>query len=477
MRTREDYFESLCGMGKNIYLGGDVVGRDDPNLRPGMNTVGITFDAQDDHDFANLMFAQSHLTGETVNRFTHIHRSSDDLLKKQKMTRLLCQRCGGCIQRCMGIDAVNALAAVTYACDQDRGTDYHQRFEAFLGEFQSNNIVGCCAQSDVKGHRRKRPHQQTDPDLYLRIVERNRGGIVVRGAKAHNTMAPYAEEIIAIPTRFLTTEEGDWAVAFAVPGDAKGVKLLTRTTQVRERVPELDAPVTQFGAADSMTVFDDVFVPNERVFLCGETEYGGQLALLFALFHRHSYTGCKPAVTDIMMGAAALVAEYNGIEGSTHVRDKLAEMVSVAELTYAAGVAAAVESTAHPSGTYIPNVVYCNAGRRHAGMNIYHEYEILCDLAGGLPATLPYDTEFVSEEVGELLKKYLKRTDDISPEDQYRCFRLISDMTVSALGGVLQYAGVHGGGSPVMENIAIMGTYDIEAKKNLVKRLAGIESG
>ncbi|MBN1882667.1 MAG: aromatic ring hydroxylase [Deltaproteobacteria bacterium] len=476
MRTREDYFESLYGMKKNIYLGGDVVGRDDPKLYPGMNTVSITFDAQMDQDIADLMFAQSHLSGEPVNRFTHIHRNADDLLKKQKMTRILCQRCGGCIQRCMGIDAVNALSAVTYACDQDRGTDYHQRFEAFLREFQENNTVGCCAQSDVKGDRRKRPHQQTDPDLYLRIVERKKDGIVVRGAKAHNTMAPYAEEIIAIPTRFLTSEEGDWAVAFAIPADTKGVKLLTRTTTVRERVPQLDAPMTLFGGADSMTVFDDVFIPSERVFLCGETEYGGQLALLFALFHRHSYTGCKPAITDIMMGAAALVSEYNGIEKSTHVRDKLAEMVSVAELTFAAGVAAAVESTAHPSGTCIPNVVYCNAGRRHAGMNIYHEYEILCDLAGGLPATLPYDTEFISPEVGDLLKKYLKRVDDISSEDQYRCFRAISDMTVSALGGVLQYAGVHGGGSPVMENIAIMGTYDIEEKKRLVKKLAGIEN-
>jgi len=476
MRTREDYFESLFQMKKNIYLGGDVVGRDNPNIRPGMNTVGITFDAQEDHDAADIMFAQSHLTGEAVNRFTHIHRNSDDLLKKQKMTRYICRRCGGCIQRCMGIDAVNALSAITYACDQDRGTDYHERFEAFLHEFQTNNVVGCCAQSDVKGDRRKRPHQQVDPDQYLRIVEKKKDGIVVRGAKAHNTMAPYAEEIIAVPTRFLTPEEEDWAVAFAIPADTPGVKLLTRTTQVRERVPELDAPVTKFGAADSMTVFDDVFIPNDRVFLCGEAEYGGQLALLFALYHRHSYTGCKPAITDLMMGAAALVAEYNGIEGSTHVRDKLAEMVSVAELTYGAGVAAAVESTMHPSGTCIPNVVYCNVGRRHAGMNIYHEYEIVCDLAGGLPATLPYDTEFISDEVGELFKKYLRRADDVSPEDQYRCFRIISDMTVSALGGVLQYAGVHGGGSPVMENIAIMGTYDIEEKKRLVKRLAGIVS-
>lgn len=476
MRTKEDYFEALSKLKPNIYIGGEVVGRDDPRLMSGKEVVGLTFDAQGDQKKKGLTFATSHLTGKTINRFTHIHQSPEDLLAKQKMTRLLCQQCGGCIQRCMGIDAVNALSVITYACDQDKGTDYNARFLDFLKDFQDKNMVGCCAQSDVKGDRKRRPHEQTDPDLYLRVVEKKKDGIVVRGAKAHNTMAPYAEEIIAIPTRFLTREESDWAVAFSVPADTPGVRLLTRTTQVRPRRPEMDAPITRFGAADSLTVFDDVFVPNERVFLCGEEEYGGQLALLFALYHRHSYTGCKPAVTDIMMGASALVSEYNGVEKSTHVRDKLAELVSVAELTYAAGVAAAIESEKHPSGTQIPNVVYCNAGRRHAGLNIFHEYEILCDLAGGLPATLPYDDEFLSPEVGHLMKKYMKRKDDISAEDQYRCFRMISDATVSALGGVMQYAGIHGGGSPVMENIAIMGTYDIEEKKRLVKKLAGIET-
>ncbi|MBN1573554.1 MAG: aromatic ring hydroxylase [Deltaproteobacteria bacterium] len=474
MRTKDEYFEDLKGLKPNIYIGGEVVGRDDPRIQPGKNIIALTFDAQEDSERKELVTATSHLDGANINRFTHVHRGMEDLLAKQKMTRILCRDCGSCIQRCMGVDAINALSAVTYDCDKDRGTEYNGRFLEFLKRFQKGNMVGCCAQSDVKGDRTKRPHQQTDPDLYLRIVERKKDGIVVRGAKAHNTMAPYAEEIIAIPTRFLTPEETDWAVAFAVPADTPGVRLLTRVTSVRPRRPEIDAPYVRLGAADSLTVFDDVFVPNERVFLCGETEYGGRLALLFALFHRHSYTGCKPAVTDIMMGAAALVSEYNGIERSTHVRDKLAELVSVAELTYSAGIAAAVESTKHPSGTQIPNVVYCNVGRRHAGLNIYHEYETVCDLAGGLPATLPYDEEFLSPEVGHLLKKYIKRKDDVSAEDQYRCFRFISDVSVSALGGVLQYAGVHGGGSPVMENIAIMGTYDIEEKKRLVKKLAGI---
>jgi aromatic ring hydroxylase len=474
VRTKQDYFEALHRLAPNIYIGGQKVGRDDVRLDAGKGIVGLTFDAQDNPAMAEFIMAQSHLSGKPINRFTHVHQSAEDLLKKQKMTRLLCRECGGCIQRCMGIDAVNALSVITYACDQDKGTDYNKRFIEFLKNFQDNNMVGCCAQSDVKGDRTRRPHEQTDPDLYLRIVKRTKDGIVVRGAKAHNTMAPYAEEVIAIPTRFLTAEESDWAVAFAVPADTPGIKMVTRATRVRTRRPELEAPITGLGAADSLTIFDDVFIPNERVFLAGETEYGGQLALLFALYHRHSYTGCKPAVTDIAMGAAALVAEYNGLAKSTHVRDKLAELVSVAELTYGAGVAAAMESTAHPSGTRIPNVVYCNVGRRHAGMNIYQEYEILCDLAGGLPATIPYDEEFLSEEVGPLVKKYLMRKDGISPEDQYRCFRLVSDITVSAIGGVLQYAGVHGGGSPVMESIAIMGTYDIEEKKRMVRKLAGI---
>ncbi len=459
----------------NIYIGGQKVGRNDPKLLAGKTIVGLTFDAQTNPAMKDVILATSHLSGKPISRFTHVHQSIDDLIKKQKMTRLLCRECGGCIQRCMGIDVINALSVVTYACDQDKGTEYNKRFLEFLKNFQEKNMVGCCAQTDVKGDRTRRPHEQTDPDLYLRIVERKKDGIVVRGAKAHNTMAPYAEEVIAIPTRFLTKDESDWAVAFAIPADTPGVKMVARATQVRPRQAKLEAPITQFGAADSLTIFDDVFVPNERIFLAGETEYGGQLALLFALYHRHSYTGCKPAVTDIVSGASALVAEYNGLEKSAHVRDKLAELVSVAELTYGAGIAAAVESTKHPSGTQIPNVVYCNVGRRHAGMNIYHEYEIICDLAGGLPATIPYDEEFLSPEVGALVQKYMKRKDDISPEDQYRCFRLISDLTVSAIGGVLQYAGVHGGGSPVMESIAIMGTYDIGEKKRIVKRLAGIK--
>jgi len=309
----------------------------------------------------------------------------------------------------------------------------------------------------------------------LRVVERRADGIVVRGCKAHNTIAPYADEIIVVPTRFLTEEEADWAVAFAVPADTKGVRLVCRPTAFRPR-QKLDAPIAHYGDVESFTIFDDVFVPWERVFLCGEREFGGPLALLFALYHRHSYTGCKPAGTDVLMGMAALAAEYNGIAGADHVQHKLAEMIGVAELVYAAGIAAAVRGQPMRSGTFIPDVVFANVGRRHAGEHIYREFEIVADIAGGLAATLPLEGDYLSDENGALIRKYLMRNPAISAEDQYRCFRLISDAICSSMGGVAQIAGLHGGGSPVMESITLLKAYDVELRKQAAKHLAGIVS-
>ncbi len=474
MVSSSEYRQRLLRMRPNVYIDGELVGRDDPRLEPGINVIAQTFDLATEPEYEGVMTATSHLSGEKINRFTNIHRSVEDLLNKQKMTRLFCQKLGGCVQRCMGIDATNALSVVTYDTDQKYGTEYNKRFLNWLANFQKKDLVGNCAQTDVKGDRSKRPHEQVDPDLYLRVVEKKSDGIVVRGAKAHNTCGPYVDEIIAVPTRFLTPEEGDWAVAFAIPADWEGVHLSCRIASPRPR-KRLDAPHAHYGDVESFTIFDDVFVPWERVFLCGESEFGGQLALLFALYHRHSYCGCKPAVTDIMMGATALAAEYNGVPNAQHVKGKLAELISVAELVYAAGIAAAVTGKQAPSGTYVPDVIYANVGRRHAGLHIYHEHETVADVGGGLIATLPTEGDFYNEVTGPLLNKYIMRNPKISAEDQHRLFRLMGDLVCSGLGSVQQIAGIHGGGSPVMEEIAILGAYDMEAKKALVKYLAGIK--
>ena len=473
MITAEEYRKRLSKMKANIHISGERLRRDDPRLMQPINVVASTFDRAQEPELEGVATATSHLTGEKINRFCNIHCSVDDLLRKQQMTRLECHKVGGCIQRCMGIDATNALSVITYDTDQKYGTEYNKRFLKFLEYFQKEDIVANCAQTDVKGDRSKRPHEQVDPDLYLRIVERKSDGIVVRGAKVHNTIAPYAQELIVLPTRALTPEESDWAVAFAIPADAEGIHQIVRLANMRPR-KHLKAPIATFGDAESFTVFDNVFIPWDRVFLCGEMDMGGRLALQFAEYHRHSYTGCKPAMTDVIMGATALVADYNGVGNAQHIRTKLAHLIGISELVYAAGIAASYHSKKTASGTYVPNSNYVNVGRRLAGENIFHEWEILCDVAGGIYATLPFEEDWFSEDTKGYLEKYIMRNPRISAENQHRLFRMISDLMCSAWSGVELAGQYHGGGSPIMETIGLLRDYDFKPKIDAVKYLAGI---
>jgi 4-hydroxyphenylacetate 3-monooxygenase/4-hydroxybutyryl-CoA dehydratase/vinylacetyl-CoA-Delta-isomerase len=473
MRTPEEYRNDLYSMRPNIYIGGKKVGRDDARLQGGINVISKTFELVNHPDYRDLLTARSHLSGKRINRFTHINQSAEDLMQKQKMIRKICRLVGGCIQRCMGCDAINGLSVATYVTDLECGTDYYKKFVEYLKEFQERDLVAACAQTDVKGDRSKRPHQQDDPDMYVRVVERRSDGIIVRGAKNCITMSAIADEIIVVPTRAMTPEDADYSVAFAIPADADGVKIISRAATIRS--PEgLKSPIGQVGEDEGFIIFDDVFVPWDRVFLCGENKFATLAAHSFALFHRHSYTGCKPAVSDILMGFGALIADYNGVYERPNIRERLVELASVAELVYSAGIAAAVEGQKTPSGTYIPNEIYANVGRRHAGLNFYHELDLLAELAGGLPAALPFAEDFLSPETRPYIEKYIKRRAGVPAEEIYRCLYGISIILCSSFGGFLAVAGVHGGGSPVMEDIAIWRTYNFESKKEIAKYLVGI---
>jgi len=473
--TSQEFVERMKALKPNCYMHGELLQRDDPRMLVSMKDILMTYDLAQEDEFKDLLVCKSHLSGKPINRFTNIHQSVEDLLTKQKMTRVLSRRSGTCIQRCMGIDMVNALSVVSKEADDKNGgkTEYHDRFLAFLKEFQEKDMVGAAAQTDVKGDRMLRPHQQADPDLYMRVVERNAKGVVVRGCKVHTTVGPYCDELIVTPCRSLTPEEGDWSTCFSIPADTEGVHMLIEAANPTAR-KAFPAEVAEHGIAHSVTIFDDVLVPWDRVFLDEEPALGGRAALLFALYHRHSYTGCKPAYTDVLMGTTALIAEVSGIERQQHYRHKIAEMISVAELVYASGVASAYASTTASSGTQIPDIVYCNVGRKHAGVNIYHEYDILCDICGGQPQTMPYEEEYADPRWRGYLDKYFARKADVDPEVVHRAFRLAQDLIAGPMTSNMQIAGVHGGGSPIMEDIAIWGSYPLEEKKNIARHLASI---
>lgn len=486
LRTKQQYIDSLGKMRRNIYYDGNLIDRTDELQMDCINTIGYTFEAAQDPKLQDLMLAKSHITGKTINRFTHIHQSKEDLHKKQDMTRALVNHVGVCIERCMGIDGTNACNCVSYEADkQNKGsTEYYKNFLKWLENFQNGDKVGCCAQTDVKGDRMKRPHEQKDPDAYVRIIERKSDGIVVQGCKLHISEASVAEEIVVVPTRAMTPEEKDWAVAFAIPADAEGVSQVTTIHNIRPR--QYYKRGFAQGATDSYIIFDKCFVPWERVFLAGETNHASVAALLFALFHRHSYSGCKPALGDSTIGSVALAAEYNGVQKAAHVKEKLAELIMVTELGYAAGFTASelgkpevfmpgMGFVPYGPGSYIPNSIYANVGRCLTGENVYREAEILCDISGGIPATFPHEGDFLNPATKALLEKYTMRNPNIDIEDAIKFWMYVGDVLCSASGGIYQVAGYHGGGSPVMEQIAITSQYDIEAKKNIVKKIAGIK--
>ena len=488
MGTKEQYIQGLAKMKRNIYFNGNLIDRTDELQTPCLSTIGTTYDEAAKPENQALLTAVSHLTGEKISRFTHIHQNTDDLHKKQDMTRVLCHKVGGCIQRCMGVDATNAIYNVSYEADKSNNgsTQYHENFKKWLVRFQTEDLVGCCAQTDVKGDRQLRPAEQSDPDVYVRIKERRSDGIVVSGCKLHISEASVADEVLVIPTRALRPDDKDYAVAFAIPADWDGLKQVLTIHNFRPRV-HFKRGFMQ-GYTDSYMIFDDCFVPWERVFQAGEWQHGGVLALLFALFHRHSYSGCKPGIGDLVLGAAALAAEVNNVHKESHVREKLAEIIMTTELGYASGYTASAFGKPevyipgmgvipYGPGSYIPNSIFCNVGRCLTGEAVYREAEILCDIAGGVVATFPHEKDFVNPDTKDLLLKYTKRNPEMPVEDQAQFWRYLGDVLCSASGGIINVGNYHGGGSPVMEQIAITSQYDIEARKRLVKYIAGMSGG
>lgn len=488
MRTKEAYIAGLSKMKRNLYFDGRPLDRTDELQMDCINTIGTTYDEAAKPENQELCTAISHLTGERINRFTHVHQNTDDLHKKQDMTRMLCRKVGGCIQRCMGVDGTNAIYNVSFEADKERPgeTQYHENFKKWLIRFQREDLIGCCAQTDVKGDRMLRPADQPNPGSYVRIKERLKDGIVVEGCKVHISEASVADEVLVVPTRALRAEDRDYAVAFAVPGDWDGLKQVVTIHNLRPREHYKRGFVP--GATDSYMIFENCFVPWERVFLAGEHLHGGACALLFALFHRHSYSGCKPAIGDVILGMAALAAEVNNVHKQPHVREKLAELIMTIELGYAAGYTASdlgkpevyipgVGFVPYGPGSYIPNSIYCNVGRCLSGEAVWREAEILCDISGGVVATFPHEKDFLNPETGETLLKYTKRNPKMSAEDQANFWRFMGDALCSATGGIHNIGNYHGGGSPVMEQIAITTQYDIESRKKLVKYIAGMSGG
>lgn len=480
LMTSQQYVESIRKMNRTIYFQGkkleDPV--DHPVLRPSMQCLIDTYDMAFMPEYQDLMTATSQFTGHTINRFNNIHKNLDDLNKKVKLQRLMGQRTGSCFQRCVIMDCANAFYGTTYEIDQAHGTDYFERFKKFIIRVQEEDLIVGGALTDPKGDRSQPIGAGQDADLYLHVVERRPDGVVVNGAKAHLTGITNAHEVVVLPTQALRPGQEDYAIAFAIPLDAPGITMIVgrQSCDTRKLEPNADIDLgnARYGGIEALTVFDHVFVPNERIFLNGETEFAGMLVERFAGYHRNSYGGCKSGVGDIAIGAAALIAQYNGTEKASHVKDKLAEMTQLNEQLYALGIASSAEGYQLPAGNYMVNLLLANVCKLNVTRYPYEIVRLMEDIAGGIMVTAPSEADLRSEAVGPYIKKYLVGR-GVDAENRLRALRLCENLALGTAAVGYRTESLHGAGSPQAQKIMIQRQGNWEMKKAAAKRIAGIK--
>ncbi|MEW8995612.1 4-hydroxyphenylacetate 3-hydroxylase family protein [Clostridium sp.] len=481
IKTREQYVESIRKLNLNVYMFGKKIKNtvDNPMIRPSMNSVAMTYELANNPEFEDLMTATSSLTGNKINRFTHLHQSTDDLIKKVKMQRLLGQTTGACFQRCVGMDAANAVFSTSFEVDKVHGTAYHENFKKFWIRVQNEDLTVDGAMTDPKGNRGLSPSQQADPDLFLRVVERRADGIVVTGAKAHQTGMINSHEVLVMPTIAMRPEDKDWAISFSVPTDAEGIKIIygrqSCDTRKLEEGADIDLGNKCFGGHETLVIFENVFVPNERIFLNGETEFAGMLVERFAGYHRQSYGGCKVGVGDVLIGATALATEYNGVQKASHVKDKLIEMVHLNETLYSCGIACSSQGHKTESGNYLIDLLLANVCKQNITRFPYEIARLSEDLAGGIMVTMPSEQDYNNEELRPYIEKYLKGVDGVSTENRMRVLRLVENITLGTAAVGYRTESMHGAGSPQAQRIMISRQSNMEHKKSLAKALAGID--
>lgn len=478
MKTPEEYIDSLRRLKLQVFMFGKQIQNmvNDPIIKPSMNAVAMTYSLAQNPQYEDIMTVKSHLTGKKINRFTHIHQSIHDLVQKSKMGRLIGSLTGCCFQRCVGMDALNALSITSYNIDSKYQTPYNQRFLKYLAYVQEEDLVCDGAMTDPKGDRSLAPSKQKDLDLFLHVVEERKDGIIVRGAKTHQTGAVNSHEIIVMPTQSMREDDKDYALCFAVPSDTRGISYIMGRQSCDTRKLEkgkIDLGNTLFGGHEALIVFDDVFVPWDRVFMYKEWDFSGQIVEQFASYHRQSYA-CKVGVGDVLIGATQTIAEYNGIDKASHVKDKIIEMNHLNETLYCGCIACAAEGRKEPSGTYYVDPLLANVHKQNVTRFPYEIARLAQDIAGGLVVTLPSEEDLKSPEVGKWVEKYLKGTAKVPTEHRMRILRLIENLTLGTAAVGYLTESLHGAGSPQAQRIMIARLENLKEKQKNAKRLCGI---
>lgn len=481
LMTPIEFESSLQDRKPRIFMNGEQVESvlDNPNTRTVVESNKASYAWALDPEYQHIMSCYSPLIDETVNRYTHVSASIEDLVAKAEAGTFTAEMLGTCIYRCVGYDAFHSLAATTWEMDQTLGTAYYPRFLEYLKMVQRKDLSVAGALTEPRGNRTKRVIDWPDPYLSLKIVEKRDDGIVVRGAKINISGAFASHELVVLPQSAHTEEEADYAVAFAVPTDAEGITYICQYSpysaerDLADDVYELGNPV--FGQREtSMVVFDNVFIPWERVFHCGESKYSAKLVTRFAKTHRMTCGGtCKVGFMNQIIGACKLVQEYKGLEKIQHINEQITEMVVMRETGRACGLAAARLGSEDPpgSGVYLPDELMGNVSKLNICNAFWRTMALAGDIGGGLIVTMPSLKELKNPETKNYVEEFYSFGSDEPTENILKVHKLLQHWTAGQHG-----VGTWHGAGPVMaQKIMIERVADFSHEKDLVKRTLNLK--
>jgi 4-hydroxybutyryl-CoA dehydratase/vinylacetyl-CoA-Delta-isomerase len=475
LKTPQQYLDEIRAREMRIFYRGEKFDNavDPPLARAAAECVADVYAAALEEETAPMMTKESPLIGEPVNVSNILWRSRDDLIARVKWERLIGRRTARGALRSPGLDAINTLAVITQRCDAETGSEYHPRLMAFIERVQREDLAVSGAMTDVRGDRSRRPGQQVDPDLFLRVVDRDADGVTLRGAKAHQTSAIHCHEHVVLP---MTCGEGedDWAIACAVASDTPGITHIhARQPSDSRRAEEapLDVGIPAYAGCESLMIFEDVKVPWERVFLCGEWQYTQELVRLFGSFHRFCYGGCKVGIADVVIGAASLIARANGVRERSGIKNKLTEMIHLNETMYACGLAAAAEGVPTGAGTFMPDIRLSNVTKLNVTRFPFEIARLAADIAGGAMLTLPSQGDLEHPEIGPLVAKYMTANPEVPAAERMAIFRLLEFLTHGSGAVYFLHESLHGAGAPEAMRIILRREVPVDPFEDAARRL------
>ncbi len=457
-RNFEKYKKSLVD-GREVYYRGRKV--EDVTKHP---ITSLEVDTMR-HFFEKKFLYDDPELGAETSKFYKVPRTSSDLLERWQLTYEITKDAGVLMPH-IGSDALFATMIVINDMDE-----YRERITSYAQDVAKDNLFLAVAQIDVKGHRQLRPLQQEDPDVHVHVVDEKPDGVIVRGAKMHTTYSLVSNEILVLPGRGLRKGEEDYAICFAVPTNARGLKLISRpATATEAALHDLEGPRTKkVTHVESLTIFNNVFVPWERVFVHKDVERGTRLALLFALWHRLSAVSYRAGLAEYLVGLGKLVAEANGIDEVPHIQKDMVDLIAFAEIQKLCAKMAAYECTKDDgTGIAIPNAIYTNIGKLYSNENYLNVMRSLIDIGGGLIVAAPSGDDYANEELRRDINKYLRGA--IPGEERFKLFLLLRE-AISLLGGEESVIHIHAEGSIRASLIELYRTYNFDEPKRIIGKL------